>query len=148
MRVFSCLMICLILVLTGCSNNKDNEDYKIRTVNIQLTKQDGLDNWKVIMVSRINNVGQQGYNIEFQYTGESSVKDVTVYHRVDTKEKLSGKIIKADSKTMVSKLEQNEKITLSDLNLPVDTPISVAVDWLDGNFIRKGSGTFEITEVK
>lgn len=146
MRVFSCLIVCLILVLSGCSNN--NEDYKVQSVDIQLTKQNNLDNWKLSMVSRVNTVGQQGYGIEFQYTGNSSVKDVTVYYRVDTKEKLSGKIVKADSKTIVSKLEQNEKITLSDINLPVDTPISVAVNWLDGNYIKKGSGTFEISEVK
>ena len=103
MRWFFCIIVSLTLVLSGCSNN--NEDYKIRTVDIQLVQQHDLDNWKLSMVPSTNTVGQQGYDIEFRYTGNSSVKNVTIYYRVDTKEKLSGKIVKADSRTIVSKLD-------------------------------------------
>ncbi len=92
--------------------------------------------------------GQQNYDLEFQNSGDISVQSVTVYYRVDTKEKLSGTIVKPDSKTVVSKLDPNEKLTLSDLNLPIDTPISVEVDWLEGNRINKGTGVLIITEIK
>lgn len=100
------------------------------------------------MSPKVDLVGQQVYDLEFQYTGESPIKDVTVYYRIDTKEKLSSSIVKADSKTIVSDLDKNEKITLSELILPLNTPISVEVDWLKGNFIDKGIGTFNIKEIK
>ncbi|NOU68828.1 hypothetical protein GC096_32940 [Paenibacillus sp. LMG 31461] len=147
MRKFLIVMACIIFIL-GCSKNTDNKDSKILPVDTALTNQNGLENWKLVMISKINALGRQGYDIEFMYTGSASVKSVVVYYRVDTKEKLSGKTVKADSKTVVSKLESNEKITLSDLELPINIPVSVEVDWLEGNHINKGTGTFNITESK
>ncbi|SFL36797.1 hypothetical protein SAMN03159341_105303 [Paenibacillus sp. 1_12] len=143
-----CIIASVIIALSGCSLNTNNMDFKIRSVNTELTKQSGLEHWKLALLPKTNSLGQQGYDIEFQNTGEASVKSVVVYYRIDTKEKLSGKTVKADSKTVISKLDPNEKITLSDLTLPMDTPISVAVEWLEVNHISMGSGIFKITESK
>ncbi|MFD0676369.1 MULTISPECIES: hypothetical protein [unclassified Paenibacillus] len=149
MQKMSLLLVCLIAMFTGCSKSTDSTHTEVRSVvTTELTKQDGLDHWKLRMVPKVNTLGQQGYDIEFQNSGDASVKDVTVYYRIDTKEKLSGSTVKADSKTVVSKLDPNEKISLSDLTLPVNTPISVEVDWLEGNHISKGTGIFKITESK
>lgn len=146
MRKFLIVMVCIIFIM-GCSKNTD-KDSKILPVDTTLTTQNGLENWKLVMIPKINALGQQGYDIEFMYTGSATVRSVVVYYRVDTKEKLAGKAVKADSKTIVSKLESNEKITLSDLDLPINIPVSVEVDWLEGNHINKGTGTFNITESK
>ncbi|MDQ0878284.1 hypothetical protein QFZ77_006943 [Paenibacillus sp. V4I3] len=144
----SLIIIACIIFIMGCSKNNDNNDSRILPVDTTLTNQNGLENWKLVMIPKINALGQQGYDIEFMYTGSASVKSVVVYYRVDTEEKLSGKTVKADSKTVVSKLDSNEKITLSDLVLPLNIPVSVEVDWLEGNHINKGTGTFKITETK
>ncbi|WP_405156377.1 hypothetical protein [Paenibacillus sp. FSL K6-0108] len=148
MKRLTLLMLCVLFILTGCSEEKENKDTEARNVNIDFSKQNNLNDWKVIMSPKVDLVGQQVYDLEFQYTGESPIKDVTVYYRIDTKEKLSSSIVKADSKTIVSDLDKNEKITLSELILPLNTPISVEVDWLKGNFIDKGIGTFNIKEIK
>jgi hypothetical protein len=147
MRKFLIIMACIIFIV-GCSKNTNNKDSEILSVDTALTNQNGLENWKLVMIPKINSLGQQGYDIEFMYTGSAPVKSVVVYYRVDTKEKLSGKTVKADSKTVVSKLDPNEKISLSDLVLPINIPVSVEVDWLEGNYINKGTGTFNITESK
>ncbi|UPK46363.1 hypothetical protein [Paenibacillus pabuli] len=148
MKRLTLIMLCVLFILTGCSEEKENKDTEARNVNIDFSKQNNLNDWKVIMSPKVDLVGQQVYDLEFQYTGESPIKDVTVYYRIDTKEKLSSSIVKADSKTIVSDLDKNEKITLSELILPSNTPISVEVDWLKGNFIDKGIGTFNIKEIK
>lgn len=49
---------------------------------------------------------------------------------------------------VISKLDPNQKITLSDLTLPINTPIQVEVDWLVGSTIKRETGTFQITESK
>jgi len=82
MKLISLLMAVLILSCTGCSKNMEDDESKIRTVDIELTKQNDLDQWKLSMVPKVNTVGQQGYDIEFQYIGEAQVKDVTVYYRI------------------------------------------------------------------
>ncbi|WP_413376380.1 hypothetical protein [Paenibacillus taichungensis] len=148
MKKLTVLVLFILFILTGCSGDQDNKDTKLRSVNIDFSKQNNLNDWKVIMLPKVDSVDQQVYDLEFQYTGESPIKDVTVYYRIDTKEKLSKSIVKADSKTIVSDLDKNEKITLSELILPPNTPISVEVDWLKGNFIDKGVGTFNIKEIK
>ncbi|NOU96751.1 hypothetical protein GC093_26540 [Paenibacillus sp. LMG 31456] len=148
MRKWSILLVCLLVILTGCSKNTASTDYEVRSVVTELTKQDGLDNWKLAMVPRTNTLGQQGYDIEFINSGNASVTNVTVYYRIDSKEKLSSPTVKADSKTVVSKLDPHEKISLADLTLPINTPISMEVDWLEGNHISKGTGIFKITESK
>lgn len=147
MRKLLVIMACFLFIVS-CSKNADNVDSKILSFDTSLTNQNGLENWKLLMLPKINTLGQQGYDIEFMYTGSAFVKSVVVYYRVDTKEKLSGKNVKADSKTVVSKLDPNEKITLSDLALPINIPVSVEINWLEGNHINKGTGTFNITESK
>ncbi|MCU6798291.1 hypothetical protein OB236_39800 [Paenibacillus sp. WQ 127069] len=147
MRKWS-IIACVIATLSGCSPTIDDAASKIRSVHTELTKQNGLEHWKLALIPKYFAPGQQNYDLEFQNSGDISVQSVTVYYRVDIKEKLSGTIVKPDSKTVVSKLDPNEKLTLSDLNLPIDTPISVEVDWLEGNRINKGTGVFRITEIK
>jgi hypothetical protein len=141
-------LACLVVIFAGCSKNTDNIDTKVRSVNTNLTKQSGLEHWRLALIPKINSLGKQEYDIEFQNSGDTSVKSVTIYYRVDTKEKLLGKTVKADFQTMISKLDANEKITLSDLTLPINTPIQVEVDWLVGSTITRGTGTFQITEFK
>ncbi|MDF2652030.1 MAG: hypothetical protein K0Q73_7835 [Paenibacillus sp.] len=148
MRKLSILLVCLITMLAGCSKSTDSEDSKVRPVHIQLTNQNHLEHWKLVMLPNTRSPGQQTYDIEIQNAGETSAESVTVYYRVDTKEKLSGTTVKADSTTAVSKLDPNEKITLLDLTFPIDTPISLEVVWLEGNHISRGSGAFMITEIK
>ncbi|MCR8645518.1 hypothetical protein NV379_23045 [Paenibacillus sp. N1-5-1-14] len=148
MKKLKVLVLCVFFILTGCSGNQENKDTKSRSVIIDFSEQNNLNDWKVSMLTKLDLVGQQVYDLEFQYTGESPIKDITVYYRIDTKDKLSRSIVKADSKTIVSNLDKNEKIILSELILPLNTPISVEVDWLKGNFIDKGIGKFKIKEIK
>jgi hypothetical protein len=110
----------------------------------ELINQNGLEHWKIALVPKPYSLGQQRYDIEFQYSGHTSVKNVAMFYRVDTKEKLSSENVNADSKTLISKLNPAEKITFSDLSMPIDTPIYVEVDWQEGNNINKGTGTFLI----
>jgi len=147
-KKFIVLVLCVLFIITGCSGDQENMDTKDRSVHIDFSKQNNLNDWKILMSPKTDLVGQQVYDLVFQYIGESPIKDVTVYYRIDTKEKLSRSIVKADSKTVVSDLDKNGKITLSELILPINTPISVAVNWLKGNFIDKGVGTFHIKEIK
>jgi len=148
LKKLTCYFLFLILIMSGCSSNDIDDRHKIRSVEIKLTNQNGLDKWDLSMEPRIDTAGQQVYNMELTYTGDSTITGVTVYHRVDSAEKLAGKIVKADSKTIFSTIEQHDKITLSDLTLPVQTPISIGLDWQDGNHIYKGSGVFVILEVQ
>lgn len=148
MRKLPLWLVLLFVVLSGCSTSSEPDNTKFRSVSTELTKQQGLEHWKLVMLPKTNGLGEQAYDIEFQYTGEASVKGVTVYYRIDTEEKLSAPTVKADSKTVISKLDPNEKITLSELILPIDVPVSVEVDWLEGNRISRGTGVFKITELK
>lgn len=148
MRKLPLWLVLLFVVLSGCSTGSEPDNTKFRTVSTELTKQQGLEHWKLVMLPKTNGLGEQAYNMEFQYTGDTSVRSVTVYYRIDTKEKLSAPTVKADSKTVISKLDPYEKITLSELILPIDVPVSVEVDWLEGNHVNRGTGVFQITEVK
>ncbi|WP_090827223.1 hypothetical protein [Paenibacillus sp. yr247] len=66
-------------------------------ISVKLTKQNGLKHWKLALL----------YRKQILW----GIKDkILNYFRVDTKEKLSGKTVKADSQTMISKLDPNEKI--------------------------------------
>jgi hypothetical protein len=159
MKLVLWLLIC-ILITNGCSyfSNKTKletpssvpkyyivlEQGEFIRVIPEFMNQTGLEHWKIALVPKPYSLGRQGYDIEFQNSGHTSIKNVTMVYRVDTKEKLSGENVKADSKTLISKLDPAEKITFSDISLPIDTPIHVEVDWQEGNNINEGTGTFLI----
>lgn len=118
------------------------------SIKTELTNPQHLEQWKLSLLPKSAPDMSWQYAIEVQYTGEQAISNVVVVYRVDTKEKMSGSTIGPDAKMVVSKLEPNEKITIQDLNLPLDTPIQVGVTWLSVNTIINSSGTFTITELK
>lgn len=149
MRNITILLSSMLLFIVGCSSAANESlDTKVLPVDTELIKEDGLDEWKVSLLPGVNSLGQQGYELSVQNKSDASIENVTIYYRVDSKEKLSAQTVKADSQTVISKLDSNESITLSDLSLPIGTPIQVEVDWQVGTTIRRGTGTFQITESK
>ncbi|WP_127582575.1 hypothetical protein [Paenibacillus koleovorans] len=148
MRKWLLLIVLLGTLVTGCKADTEPEDFGSRPVKTELSKSQGLENWNLVMIPKSDLLGKLVYDIEFQYTGEPPAKSVVVYYRIDTEEKLKAPTVKADSKTVVSTLSRLEKITLSELVLPIDTPISVEVDWFLGNQIKRGTGVFTISEHK
>jgi|GEM_PF-5316495 len=142
------MILGFILLLTACSAQSSNNTLQeIPPIKTELIKQQNLDRWKLALIPK-NNFAERQYDIEAQYTGSNSIESVALVYRIDTKEKLSGKVIKPDAKVVVSKLDANEKITFTDLSFPNDTPIQVGLTWADGSHITHGDGTFRISVIK
>lgn len=137
------------MMLTACSSaDKGGKVEGPSSVKTELTNPQHLEQWKLSLLPKLSPGTSWQYSIEVQYTGEQTVSNVVVVYRVDTKEKMSGSTIRPDAKMIVSKLEPNEKITIEDLSLPLNTPIQVGVTWLSVNTYLNGAGTFTITELK
>ncbi|MBE1446275.1 hypothetical protein [Paenibacillus sp. OAS669] len=142
------LFIC-IMMLAACSGpNKGGKAPEPSSVKIELTNPYQLDYWKLALLPTRSSETSWQYAIEVQYTGDRPTNNVVIVYRVDTKEKMSGSTIGPDAKMVVSKLDPNERVTIQDLNLPLNTPIQVGVTWMNGGTIMNGYGTFTITEIK
>jgi hypothetical protein len=142
------MILGFVLLLAACSTqNKNNKIQEMTSVKTELIKQQNLEHWKLALIPKANFSDRQ-YDIEAQYTGSSFINSAILVYRVDTKEKLSSRIIKPDAQVIVSKLDPNEKITFTDLSFPIDTPIQVGLTWAEGSHISNGDGTFQISVMK